>query len=389
MTSPEAEFREAVEHARGLREAGRFEEAGHAYARAGAMAVAHGAEAPARLAWGEAGEAFRRADRVVEARDALRVALAQGAMSAEERALLAVRLSACLTELGNGDAAMQLLDSALDGVGPGSPVFVLVQDARVGTLLGWGDIAAIEPELAPLEPNAWAHDVRMGQWLRMAGRLDEADARFAAVEAVLEGVPGAEAGLGGVRGERAEIAALQGDPQGSAEAWAAAGADHEAAGRTSLAWRCEAGRVRCLVEAGLAPFPNRLDQGLAWAGARQLATLGIDLGLAEGIAKGDAVRLSQVRDRAEQIGLKRRAGRAELARAALLDGMARMAPLQRAIALLEGDVPYVLRARLLHAETLAGVSRPAGVTAAQRLLGDLRAAGMAPELQRVQALMEA
>ncbi|MEZ4318026.1 MAG: hypothetical protein R3F61_11000 [Myxococcota bacterium] len=389
-------FEEQLQHAESLQREGHWEEAAHTFCGAASLAIGYRAFGPACVAFGAAGEAFRRADRVEKARDMLRLALTRhddegptGPYPTDtDRVLYQVRLSSCLTELGNGPAALQLLEGALSATPPGSPLHVLVADADFGTRLGFGDLSDLHERLPALESNAWSHQLREAQWLRLQARLPEADAGLARLEAQLEGVEGAAAGLGGVRSERAEIAALMGDPAGSAVTWAESAADHERAGRTSLMWRAEAGRVRCLVEAGVVPFPNRLDEGMEWAANRRMVTLRIDLALAAAIARSDGARLAQVRDQALEVGLARRAGRAELARAALLDGMNRMAPLQRAEALLAGDRPYELRARVLHAETLAGVSRSAGVTAAQRLVDALETAAMAPELARVRALLE-
>lgn len=383
----ETEFAEAIGYGESLRDQGMWEEAAKVFARAGTLALDHGAVDAGRKAYGAAGELFRRADRVVEARDALRVALSKTSIPDEERAVLLVRLSGCYTELGRGSAALELLDQARQLTQPGTPLRVLVVDAIFGTLLGWGPVSALPPLLEELAPSSWSSALRGAQLDRLCARFDDADAKLGVLEAELADA-GAEVGLGGVRGERAELAALRGDAATSADVWLAARDSHQAGGRAGLMWRAEAGRVRCLVQAGLEPFPNRLEEGLAWADSRQLSTLKIDLGLALGIARGDGVLLAHIRDRADELGLVRRAGRAELARCEGLAGPAALAPLQDVLARLEGDRPHQLRARTLHAIALAGMARAAGVTAAKRLVPELQAAGMRPELERIQSLLE-
>jgi hypothetical protein len=385
-----AAFQEAVAYAEALQAELRWEEAAHTFARAGALAVRSGASEAARLAWGAAGEAFRRADRIVEASDALRVALSQQPVPDTDRVVLQVRMTGCMVEMGNGLGAIEVLDRMLAET-EAPELKVLVADACFGTRLGYGPLKqdALEALLAEIEPNAWAHAFRSAQMLRLAGKLNAADDLLADLEMDLEDVAGAGAGRGGVQAERGEIAALQGDPEGTAAEWARAAEAHRAAGRLSLMWRAEAGRIRSLVDAGLEPLPGpagSLLDGLSWAAERKMVTLAIDLGLALGIASRDRVRLEQVREQALQFGLFRKAGRAELARAALLEGLARMEPLKEAERHLQGDLPYTLRVRTLRAETLAGVAHGAASAEAAAIRPELEAAGMAPELARIASL---
>ena len=385
-----AAFQEALAHGQALQSELRWEEAGHVFARAGALAIRGGATDAARVAWGAAGEAFRRADRIVEASDALRVALSQLPVPDADRVVFQVRMTGCMVELGNGLGAIEVLDR-MRAEATEPELKVLIADACFGTRLGFGPLktAELDALLADLEPNAWAHAFRSAQKLRLEGKLNEADDLLADLEMDLEEIAGAGAGRGGVQAERGEIAALQGDPEATAHDWARASEEHRDAGRFSLMWRAEAGRIRTLIDAGLDPLPGpagTLEDGLRWAAERKLVSLAIDLGLAWGIASRDRVRLEQVREQALQFGLFRKAGRAELARAGLLAGLARMEPLKEAERHLQGDVPYTLRVRTLRAETLAGVAHGASSAEAAAIRPDLEAAGMAPELARIASL---
>ncbi len=389
-SDPAAAFQEALAYGEALQAELRWEEAGHTFARAGALAVKAGATDAARVAWGAAGEAFRRADRIVEASDALRVALSQQPLPDADRVVFQVRMTGCMVELGNGLGAIDVLDRMRAEAGE-PELKVLIADACFGTRLGYGPLKpdVLDALLADLEPNAWAHAFRSAQKLRLSGALNQADDLLADLEMDLEEIAGAGAGRGGVQAERGEIAALQGDPESTAHDWARSSEEHREAGRFSLMWRAEAGRIRSLVDAGLEPLPGpagSLEAGLSWAAERKMVTLAIDLGLAHGIATRDRVRLEQVREQALQFGLFRKAGRAELARAGLLEGLARMEPLKEAERHLQGDVPYVLRVRTLRAETLAGVAHGAAAAEADAIRPQLESAGMTPELARLDAL---
>jgi hypothetical protein len=85
--------------------------------------------------------------------------------------------------------------------------------------------------------------------------------------------------------ERAEIGMLQGRTAGAVEAFSTARMLHETAGRRSLAWRCEVGRVRASVRVGLEPVAPGLDGARSWARSRGLDLLAVDLRTAAGLAQ--------------------------------------------------------------------------------------------------------
>ena len=300
---------------------GRWEAAAEQWGRAAAMARGRGAHGSAARCAEQEGECWRRADHAERAERALSQALAEPEPPADPVATVA-RLAAVLGERGEGRRALAVGRQARHmarRAGHGS--LPLALDTLVGLLQGYGSKEEQRPLVDALEASlgpAPSVTFRRGQLLRLDGRLGEADAAFAAVEEGLDGVPGAEAGVAAARMERAEIGMLEGRTAGAVDAFAAARRLHEQAGRASLAWRCEVGRVRACVRVGLEPVAPGLDAARAWACARGLALLAVDLRVARGLCdlrrRPDAARevLLVAAAEAESMGCALRAGRAYL-----------------------------------------------------------------------------
>ena len=193
-------------------------------------------------------------------------------------------------------------------------------------------------------------------------------------------------GLGTVLGEQGELSMLRGEAHAPA-VWMQAKAAFEQAGRRSLVLQAELGRVRSLLALDLTPLDHELDAGLVWADARGLTVLALDLRRVLARLREDPARLIQARDEALQLGLRPRAGKAELYRAELIDGPAALEPAQAAAALLAGDRPYELLARTLHAEVLAELSAAAGRNAAPPLLALAEEIGMEGIQARLRELL--
>lgn len=371
-----------------LSEQRRYREAGALFAQAASFAHEHGAPDAARQAWGAAGEAFRRDDAIEEAARVTRLALSLPGGSEDEVALQRIQLSGALAEMGQGGAAIDQCEAALEGCS--SSLMAVGLDALLGTLLGYGDRVQVEARISELDregPAQWAFLLRSGQLKRLQGDLAGADSDLASLEAKMAGTPGLEAGLGGVRAERAEVAALRGEIASAASAWEAAREDQTRAGRRALALRCEAGRVRSLCDAGVPPLDSDLKEGLAWARNRGMGLLELDLELAIGTAKADQARLASVRDRCLRWGLRRRAGRAEFRRVQGESGATALGPLQDAASWTHDDEPWRLRCEVRRAEILGTLSAEASTALARSLLPEVERVGLAPERDRLAALL--
>ncbi|MFT4622852.1 MAG: tetratricopeptide (TPR) repeat protein [Myxococcota bacterium] len=327
---------------------GSWEEAGRHYAAAGARSVAIQALGPARRAFEAAGEAFRRADVPREAARCARVALTLPSPSRDVTAALRVRLAAVLGELGNGAGALSLCRRAAREASELN-TRELVLDTTIGLQQGYGRKRQWRRRVRQLGRVAGAF--RAGQLARMDGELDAARQWFATVAQVFDGVRGGEAGAAAAACEQAELDALEGDAGPAVEAYTRAARLHREAGRMSLAWRCEAGRVRASVDAGLDVLPGVLDEGMALAEARAMCLLRIDLRIARGMARSGRDRLQAATDldaavaEARQLGLRLREGRALWQRAARLEGPEAATDLARALELLDDHVPLRTRVR--------------------------------------------
>ncbi|MCB9671137.1 MAG: hypothetical protein H6736_07705 [Alphaproteobacteria bacterium] len=363
-------FERLVAEAAALADQGAWAEAAARWVTAGGLAQDVGAHPTAARLYATAGEGFRRADLPADALAALQLGLALGDPEPSAR----VALSAVLASLGRMGPA---LEHARAAEGP------LAVDAEASVLLATGTRAELRACVERLEEGSLARRFREGQALRVEGRLHEARAVFEALEVDLADNP---AGRGGAAVERAEIDALQGRGREAAKVFERAAQAHREAHREALVLASTAAAVRCLLDAGITPLVAGLEGGLAWAEARDMAVLAVDLGTCIARAREDGPGLVRWAEQARRLGLPRRAGRAELARAGLLEGPARLMALQEAVRLLEEDAPLALRARVAHAEALAALSPAAGARAARELVTAVASAGMEPERLRLAAL---
>lgn len=352
MDDPEDRFRRLAEAARALGVARQWERSGRAWVEAARVAVDAGEVRSALSALDAAGEAFRRDDRPVEARRALEQVLALGA-SPHEAALASVRLAGLLSELGDAEAGLR---HARRAEAAGGALAAVALDTRLGLVLGFRRKAEARPLLDALAaaegPDGLATGFRTGQIQRLDGRLAESRATFEAVAERLRGREGAESGLAAARSELAELDLLEGEPAAAVETHERARRLHELAGRRSLAYRSEAGRVRAMVEAGLVPLPGLLAEGVAFARDRGLVMLALDLRLALGTARaaedpaGAERELADAAREADRLGARLHAGRArlELGRRVLGPGSRRRKVLERARDELADHVPLRERA---------------------------------------------
>ncbi len=266
---------------------GRWEAAAGQWRQAAAAGRSRKAHRSAAMCAEQEGECWRRADHAIHAEAALQQALGQLEPPSDPVATCA-RLAAVLGERGAGRRALAVgRQAAHMAEQTGSPSTPIARDTLVGLLQSFGrkeeQRPLVEALAASLGEDAPTVAFRRGQLLRLDGRLEEADEAFASVEERLAGVSGAEAGVAGARMERAEIGMLQGRTSGAVDAFTAARSLHEEAGRRSLGWRCEVGRVRASVRVGLPPVAPGLDEARHWAMARGLELLAVDLRTAAGL----------------------------------------------------------------------------------------------------------
>jgi hypothetical protein len=364
-----AVFARLIAKAEEASERGDWASAAHGWTAASALAERADRPALEGQLLATAGEAFRRADRPTDALNALEMAMARGHADARTR----TALSAVLASMARPAAALAAARAAGD--------HVLARDAVAGVLLATGTRTELERAWRAID-SPLAATFRRAQWLRLSGRLDEA--REALVELERD-ADVAAAGRGGIRLERAEIDALQGDLAAAVEVFEAAAHDQESAGRMALVWAVTAAHGRCLLDAGLdVAFP--LDQGIAWADERGLAVLAWDLELVRARAQGNSRVLAALHDRASAAGLIRRAGRASLARAEHAAGPMRLVYLTTARNELAEDLPLTWRVATAHAEALAELDPEAGARAARQVVTAVERAGMRPEHDRLVAL---
>jgi tetratricopeptide (TPR) repeat protein len=295
-----------------------WEESGELWEQCAQMSMSHGAWAPASACWEQAGEAWRRGDWATKATDALQAALSQPVAPVDVGAVQ-TKLAAVLGERGQGAAAVAMARQALLTSTPQArPAAV---DTLVGLLQGYGrkvDQRPLVDELAErLGLSSPACLFRRGQLCRLDGDLDGACQAFDEVQR-LDGVPGAAAGSAAAQMELAEVGLLRGETAGAVEAFEAGRRLHEQAGRVSLMWRCEVGRVRASVAAGLTVIAPGLAAAQRWARERGLALLDLDLEQALALQEvgRDAGRARSGLERAYEgamaIGAAPRAGRARL-----------------------------------------------------------------------------
>jgi hypothetical protein len=356
VSEAEAQFRERVEVATALQEARRWEQAGVAWVEAARVAVDAGALLAARQSLHAAAEAFRRDDRLAPAQRALETLLSLGP-DPVQAAMARIHLAAVRAARGDRDGAMALrLPDETAGLPAAAQAAGI--DVAIGVAWQWGtkdQVRALVAQLAAAEGvDGVATAFRTAQLRRADGDLAEASADLQALTERMsgDGGEGARAGIAAAHAEQAEIALLAGRPAEALAGYERAAAAQEAAGRRSLAWQAEAGRVRAAVEAGLDVILTRLEAGVAYAAARGLVPLRVELStaLGEGLAGRDvaaaAARLGEALALADAAGLRLAAGRARLglARRTRCAPDQREALLARAAADLADDVPWRDRA---------------------------------------------
>lgn len=351
----EQRFRQYVQVAQALQVARRWEQAARAWIDAARVCIDEGSIPSARQALDAAGEAFRRDDRLEEARTALEQ-VTELQPTPAEATLARIRMAGILGELGRPRDGLALCQSLHDWQGPARPMML---DTWIGLTWQVGrkpDVHGLLDQLRDVEPEpAIAHRFRRGQLLRSDGALDAASGCLVEVIDLLRGRDGAEAGMAAARTELAEIDVLRGRPSAALDAFEKAAALHEAAGRRSLAYRSEAGRVRAAVEAGLDVLPTGIEEGLGYARDRNLIAMAVGLRIALGMALaardpvGAAEILTAAIHGAEQIGSRLEAGRAryELATRTPMSEDRRRSLLETAVDELADHVP--LRDRAVHA----------------------------------------
>ena len=337
-----------------------------AWARAGlsfcqAATVAYKAKRyrEAAVAWDAGGEALRRADQPVDALKAFEAALKFSAQ--ETAAIVAIKLAAAASDIGDFELAKQLCEEAAKERKDEMIGFVAL-DSLAGVLLATGEIEALQSVIQRLKfapgPLRMGSLFRSAQLARLEGDFRTARQHLLSARTLLE--PAASlAGAAGIEGELAQLAELEGEPAEANERYNAAIDNLGAAERTSLAYRMRAARVRAMVTAGLEVLAQPLDEGIVYAKERQMPILGIDLRLARGMAtasykvqaaKADFEHAIQV---ANNYAVPFREGRAqvELAR---MDGdlPARIQLLEQAEQNLAANRPWLWRARLLKATLL-------------------------------------
>lgn len=373
-------FEELLAKGQRAADAGQLELAGRYFASAAGIALDAGHEEVASRGYLGAGDLFRRADAPNDAANSLHLALAVPA-SETTRGPARVMLAGVLTSISRFDAAAQQC-ALVEG-----PARTAALDSLCSIALARGDHDAFAANLQALEgqegaPAAMATQLRTATLHRLQGDLTGAEQRLLALEPHLSSQPG---GQGMVWAERGELALLRGE-EDAAALWMRAKASFTTAKRRSLELQAELGRVRSLLQLGLTPLDHQLDEGLLWAEDRGLSLLALDLRRVSAWMREDVEGLDRAREAALELGLRPRAGKAELWRGELLVGAAALGPLQRAVELLEGDVPYQLLARTGHAEALAQLSPAAGRNAAGPLLALAEQTGMEGVQARLRTL---
>lgn len=343
-----------LERARALTAARRWGEAAMAWADVALACEQRSRRDDARAAWDAAGEAWRRDDRPGPAARALGRAV-ELADRGDGGAVARVKLAGVLGELGRHEQAEELCREALEQA-PYGPVHGLALDTLVGVFQATGQKDRARPLVQSLEATGLtnlrtASQFRAGQLHRMDGELDQAETCFHAVVEALADRPEAASGVAAARGELAELALLRGEIAEAVDFFENAEAEHRRMGRRALSYRCEAGRIRATVEGGLQPLHPRLDEGLAFAEARGMPVLEVDLRIARGMARagsdpaGATQDLGRAAADADQLGLVLRSGRARYERASRVEAPAadRIELLEEALEQLADAVPWLSR----------------------------------------------
>ena len=348
----EERFRQLVQVASALQAARRWEQAGRAWIDAARVAIDADEMPSARVALDAAGEAFRRDDRLDEARKALHMVLALKP-TADEASLARIRLAGISGELGRAEEGLAACQAVCEGP---KALLAMAIDTEIGLLWQVGRKAAIRQRLARLiqleGSQGFAVRFRQAQLERTDGELAQADERLLALSEELRGKEGSDAGIAAIRSELAENHLLRGECAAALEDFGRARELHEASGRKGLAFRAEGGRVRAAVQAGLDILDVSLEEGLAYASDRNLHALALELRIALGIllaARGQPQASEVLRaaiQTASASGARLAAGRArlELATRTPLSPEARRSELSLAAQELEDHTPLRQRA---------------------------------------------
>ena len=305
-------FQRAIEQALAQAESREWGAAALAYAEAADIAGRAGDTERALRAWQLAGETWRRDDQPIPACRALRRAIVIGDHGGRPVGEALTMLAAALGDSGDTRAALSLFQRAIERDGGD-----VALDGCIGLLIAMGRRDEVRPLFERLQ-SPLARDFRTAQILGMQGDIEGALAVIERVEGELRGREEAEAGLAAAISAGAELALLDGRPADALEAYGEAVALHRLAGRRSLAWLCEAGRVRALVEVGATPMWGELDAGIAVASDRKHIALRVPLQLAR------AVALQELRPREAARELEAVAANAKERGLVLLEGRARL-----------------------------------------------------------------
>lgn len=373
-----------------------WDAAGVEYARAAGIAGKAGDRAASRQAWEAAGEAWRRADRPLQASQALGLAL-ELSPEGPQAALCRLKLAGVLGELGESETAARLAEDAAAAL-PSGPLHALALDTCIEAAHAIGDrprgrrwhellrthVASLPPEVA----LAMAVGFRDGQGARLDGDLVEASANFATVIGAAEAIDDAGPAAAAAEAELAEIALLRGEYADALAMWDQAVTQFSAVGRRGLDARAEAGRVRAQIEVGVQPMLHALDDALVFAEQRQMVVLEADLRIARGMGRaatdpaGSRLDFERAISIADRLGHAWRAGRARLERVRRHPGPDDIAELERAEADLAGNEPYRWRCAALRAIRLAG---PEGKALAMTALARFEAMDMEPDAANLRA----
>jgi tetratricopeptide (TPR) repeat protein len=346
----EERFRQLVQVASALQVARRWEQAGRTWVEAARVAIDASATAAARQTLDAAGEAFRRDDRLEEARRALDMVM-ELRPTADEASLVRIRLAGIAAEQGRVEEGLTCCRS----ITKGPPALrAMAIDTEIGLLWQGGRKAAVRERVAALvelerllpRAGAFAARFRTAQLLRADGELGQAEAQFLALIEELRGREGSDAGIAAIRSELAETDLLRGETAAAIEGFGRSRELHETAGRQGLAFRAEGGRVRAAVQAGL-DILCPLDEGLAFAADRSLRVLELELRVVLGTLlafRGASEAVSVLRaaiQTASGAGMRMLAGRAryELATRTPLPPEQRQRELEQALSELEDHVP--------------------------------------------------
>lgn len=373
-------------------------EAAEVYARAAHFAGMRGRVPDAWRAWRAAGECWRRDDQPREAERCLRRAFELTEPGGEAAELTAPVLAGVLGDLGEAEAAEDLLESVAAEHGSRTPAPTFI-DTRLGLLLQLGRKEAARVLLASLEdgagPARLAWRMRTAQLQTIDGELARARTGWRRLgvelgrdELTAPGVPAALIGL-------AEVLVLLGEEREALEHFQVAAEGAREVGRHSLAWRAEAGRVRAMVDLGVQPMPGMLDAGVAFAEGRGLRPLEASLRLARGLSTVEHAPeraeedLSLAMDLAMQAGLTVLVGRAAYARALRLPGAdpQRRHLLDTAAMAVVSHVPLAARVALARARLLARFDPLQARSVARACLPRLERMGMTRDLLAARALV--